>query len=349
MSSDLVSIPFAKGNKYGMKTKLLLLAGCALLLGFALVIPAFAQQIEPGPACENAEYFPDTRHNVCDQFLKFFNERGGAEIFGYPLTEWFVEDGRLVQYFQRVRMEHHPENPLAYQVQLGLLGDFFAPADKKTPIPLSEKPRSNDRERRYFPETGHTVGYSFLKFYDEKGGLDIFGYPLTEFTVENGRYVQYFQRALMEWRPNRGSIALHNLGEMWIDLHPNLYEYIKPARPWAPGTEPVAATLKITALQVAASVRNAFTSRGDRQTVWVYVYDQNDEPVEGAAVQLVIHYSTGDRVIEARDIPLTDEKGHTQKTFDLGEPAPGRLVVIDANVTYNDLTTQAQTSFFPWW
>ena len=333
-----------------MKTKLLLLAGCALLLGFSLVIPVFAQQIEPGPACENWEFFPETRHNVCDQFLKFFDERGGIEIFGYPLTEWFVEDGRLVQYFQRVRMEYHPENPPAYQVQLGLLGESFAPEDKRAPISPSEKPRSNDRERRYFPETGHTVGYSFLEFYDEKGGLDNFGYPLTEFIVENGRYVQYFQRALMEWRPNRGSIALHNLGEMWIDLHPDLYQLTKPTGPKGlESGQPAAVTSKITALQATASVRNAFTSRGDRQTVWVYVYDQNDEPVEGAAVQLVIHYSTGDRVIEARDIPLTDKKGHTQKTFDLGEPTPGQLVVIDANVTYNGVPTQAQTSFFPWW
>ena len=73
----------------------------------------------------NCRYFVETGHYVCDQFLEFYDTRGGLEIFGYPLTEAFNDPrlGLFVQYFQRARMEWHPYNPDPYKVQLGLLVD----------------------------------------------------------------------------------------------------------------------------------------------------------------------------------------------------------------------------------
>jgi hypothetical protein len=325
-----------------MKNRLLFFLCGALALSFLLAIPVSAQQ--PITSCDIVEYFPETGHNVCDQFLEFFASRGGAEIFGYPITERFIENGWLVQYFQRVRMEYHPENPPRYHVQLGLLGDFFAPPEKKAPIPASERPKSNDRERQYFSKTGHTVGFSFLKFYKEHGGLDNFGYPVTEFIFEDGRFVQYFQRARMEWAPNQGGIVLNNLGEMWVDQHPHLRKRCKAVPSLAPAGS-TSAPPPVTSLRATASVRDAFTGRGGSQTIWVYVYDQNGEPVEGAEVTLVVPY-----LPDGGDFSLlfTDKAGHTQMTFDLGNPTSGRLVVIQAIIRYQGLITQAQASFFPW-
>lgn len=324
-----------------MKTRLLLLLSGVLALGFLFVIPISAQQ-----SSTSCDYFAETGHNVCGLFLEFFNSRGGLGIFGYPLTEELYENGLQVQYFQRVRMEYHPHNPPRYYVQLGLLGDFFAPADQKARILDSQKPRSNDRARRYFPETGHSVGFSFLKFYNENGGLDNFGYPVTEFILEKGRFVQYFQRALMEWNPNQSRIILHNLGEMWIDHHRGQYN-TGPVEPRGlPANTPLSQGTSVTSLYATASVRDAFTGRGGYQTVWVYVYDQNGEPVQGAEVALTVHYLSGDRPFS---MPPTDEAGHTQTTFDLGNPTRGKLVIIDAEIMFQGQRTQAQTSFFPWW
>jgi hypothetical protein len=323
-----------------MKTRLLLLMSGVLAVGF-LVTPTQAQQ----PT--TCDYYTETGHNVCGLFRDFFNTRGGLEIFGYPITEELFEFGLRVQYFQRARMEYHPYNPARYQVQLGLLGDEFAPGDQKARISDSQKPRSNDRSRRYFPETGHSVGFSFLKFYDQNGGLDIFGYPVTEFILEKGRFVQYFQRTLMEWDPNQSRIVLHDLGEMWTDMPGHNYP-TERVSPLAPGSSdaPLSAPTSITSLHATASVRDAFTGRGGYQTVWVYVYDQNGEPVQGAQVTLEIHYLSGPRNL---DMAPTDEAGHSQETFELGSPTSGQLVIIDARVSYQGLTTQAQTSFFPWW
>ncbi len=326
-----------------MKTRRLLLIVSILALGFLLVSPSFAQRSTQ--VCETIEYFPETGHNVCDQFLVFFTSRGGAEIFGYPITEQFVENGRLVQYFQRVRMEHHPELPPAYHVQLGLLGDHFAPPEKKARISVFERPKSNDPARRYFSETGHTIQFGFLEFFDENGGLDNFGYPVTEFFLENGCVVQYFQRALMEWDPNQSDIVLHNLGEMWIDQHPQLRALTGSAPQLATSGAVVQPVATVSALQATASVRNAFSGSEGDQTVWVYVTDRNGTPVQGAAVTLVSPSLPG--VFEL-PMSLTDELGHTQATFRLGGLTPGQLVVLEAQVSYRGLTTTARAFFLVW-
>src|SRR5687768_9425350 len=59
---------------------------------------------------------------------------------------------------------------------------------------------------RFYPETGKTLAPEFIAYYDAKGGLPIFGYPLTEAEVEGGFKVQYLERARIEYHPeNRGT------------------------------------------------------------------------------------------------------------------------------------------------
>ncbi len=315
-----------------------LFIGCILALCLLLVVPLSAQQ--PAQVCEESQYFPDSGHNVCDRFLKFFRARGGARIFGYPITEQFVEDGRLVQYFQRVRMEYHPELPPAYHVQLGLLGDFLAPPQQKARIADSDRPKSNDPQRRYFPETGHTVGLAFLEFFNENGGIDNFGYPVTEFMLENSRPLQYFQRALMEWNPNQGGIVLHNLGEMWIEQHAHLRS-LRDSTPQLSIVGPA-----VNSLEVTASVRDAFTGLVAEQMVWVYVNDQNGAPVVGAQVTLTASFLSENQVFS---MPPTDELGHTQIAFGVDGLSPGQLAIVDVTVTFNALTARTWAFFFAWW
>lgn len=67
------------------------------------------------------EFFAATGHNACGRFREYWQD-GGLLIYGYPVTEEFVEDGLTVQYFERARFEHHPDNDRPYDVLLGLLG-----------------------------------------------------------------------------------------------------------------------------------------------------------------------------------------------------------------------------------
>jgi hypothetical protein len=59
--------------------------------------------------------FPETGYTVFGKFLDYWNNWGSMAAFGYPISESFVTtlpDGSnvAVQYFERVRLEYHPEN-----------------------------------------------------------------------------------------------------------------------------------------------------------------------------------------------------------------------------------------------
>ena len=71
-----------------------------------------------------------------------------------------------------------------------------APAPEPAPIP-----DPNDPDRRYFPESGRTIAYGFKVFWETQGGLETFGFPWSDEIVENGRTVQYFERARFEYFP----------------------------------------------------------------------------------------------------------------------------------------------------
>jgi len=88
--------------------------------------PAFcpvAAQTGPGTL-----FFAPTGHNMPPQFAGYWQTHGGLPVYGYPISEAFQEtsptDGKpyLVQYFERNRLEYHPELPEPYRVSLGLLG-----------------------------------------------------------------------------------------------------------------------------------------------------------------------------------------------------------------------------------
>jgi len=299
-------------------------------------VPATNAQAPPG----NCRYFNQTGYWVCNEFLEFYDTRGGLEIFGYPLTEEF-DDPRLgmrVQYFQRARMEWHPRNREPYKVQLGLLVEELG--YRFPPVRSEQIPSSNSTFHHYFPETNHVVSYAFLDYFRVKGGLDIFGYPRSEFMYEDGHIVQYFQRARMEWHPEALSgpkMRLTNLGEVYLerfDLPENYGEF---------GGAPEV----VTKLDVSATVRYAITGRRGVQTVFVYVNDQQQQPIRGAVVKMKVHYQMSDQWYEFES---TNSSGFTWRSFDiLPSSPPGKEVVIDVTVTYGNLTTTTQTSFRLWW
>ncbi|RLC61205.1 MAG: hypothetical protein DRI48_11020 [Chloroflexi bacterium] len=297
------------------------------------------------PATE-CEYFTETGHWVCDEFLEYFNTRGGAEIFGYPRTKRFTdpERGLEVQYFQRARMELHPYNPEPYKVLLGLLVDELGYRfPKATDIP------PNGPLHHYFAETGYVVSYAFLDYFREKGGLDIFGYPRSEFMYEEGYIVQYFQRARMEWHPEIVSgpqMRLTNIGDIYLERFNVPEEYIQPEEQESPAGIMIPPEVIVTQLNVSASVRNIITGREGTQTVFVYVTDQRQQPVQGALVSMVVNYQSGE---QHYNFEPTNESGFSSRSFDILPALPGRKVVIDVAVTYNDLMATTQTFFLPWW
>jgi hypothetical protein len=75
------------------------------------------------------QFFPETQHNLSGKLLEYWQSTGGLPVYGYPISEPFTEvskaDGKpyMVQYFERNRLELHPElKGTPFEVQLGLLG-----------------------------------------------------------------------------------------------------------------------------------------------------------------------------------------------------------------------------------
>jgi hypothetical protein len=170
-----------------------------------------------GPATPPARAercFGETSQCIAAPFLAYWEAHGGLPINGLPLTGAQVEtleDGkpRVVQWFERVRMELHPENAPGETILLGQFGRIIHPADPPVgPLP----------GHTHFRETGHNVPPDFMAFWAGNGGLAQFGFPLSEVfreTLEDGRSyeVQYFERARFERHPENRPPNTIQLGQ----------------------------------------------------------------------------------------------------------------------------------------
>lgn len=143
-------------------------------------------------------------------FAEFYQQRGGLAVFGLPLSEQMQVNGRTVQWFERARLEVWPEFAnTPYAVQSGRLGvEFTQSRGFPQQIFFPNRP-----DLRFFGETGHAVGEPFLSFWVNNGGLDTFGYPISEALPENlsdGQLhtVQYFERARLEQHGDQVLVGL---------------------------------------------------------------------------------------------------------------------------------------------
>jgi hypothetical protein len=156
--------------------------------------------------------FSETGKKVTGLFLDYWNKNGGLAQQGYPISNVIGElsqlDGKpyTVQYFERAVFEYHPEKPAPYNVLLSQVGTFqYA---KKYPGGAPGQ-QPNKTGGMYFAETEHWLGGSFLKYWQEHGGLAQQGYPVSDEFIETSELdgkqyrVQYFERAVLEMHPEK--------------------------------------------------------------------------------------------------------------------------------------------------
>lgn len=188
-------------------------------------------------------YVAETGQYLHGTFRLFYERNGGHALFGNPLTPMISENGLRVQYFERARFEV----PIGYdeqeRVMLGRLGALaidWMSADDRSAAHFA--PAAARGDGQYFHVTQHNVGGRFLQFWQDNGGLPIFGYPLSEeFYQEIGNeivLVQYFERVRLEARIDAGElvVSVANLGRMVVDARAELVAYTAPM----PGLERIA-------------------------------------------------------------------------------------------------------------
>jgi polysaccharide biosynthesis protein PslG len=169
----------------------------------ASMLPAVAQS-EPDA---QARFHPETGFWVTSPFVDYWEANGGLMTFGYPLSRVFYQDGLHRQYFERAIFERHENHAgTPHVVQLARLGAINTSERQRFDDvfqPVAENARLIDDGAQHFPETGHHLGGVFRAYWHDHGGLQTFGYPLSEPFVEPGvdgvpRTTQYFERARFE-------------------------------------------------------------------------------------------------------------------------------------------------------
>jgi hypothetical protein len=189
-----------------------------LLLLAALLLPVSMARAshDVGP---DRVYFHETGHTLQHGFLNHWRHHGGLPIYGYPVTEEFAhpETGVITQYFERAVYEWHPGNPPEWQVLLHRLGAEIS-AGRQHEGPFQPTAPSTTPACTYYDATGHNLCHGFRDYWNTYGGLPVFGYPLSAEFSENGRIVQYFERARFEWHPeNAGTVYEVLLGRLGAD------------------------------------------------------------------------------------------------------------------------------------
>ncbi len=282
-------------------------------------------------------------HLVQGEFLKFYRSASDPLlVFGYPITDEFIDpdSGLTTQYFDRARFELVSTNS-GPMVQLAPLGVHLHTDD----APLAPIP-TNSSACRYFQATGKSVCYAFLQFYDGNDGPVFFGNPISDVEIRDGRYVQYFERARMEWQPDNPTdqhVALTDLGTIEFyarDIQPVSLTSNNIDSPDLPGN--------ITKLQVSAFVDQALLPAYSQQTVYIIVQDQNLHPVQGANISLKVY--DPERTQPQPLTPfITTENGLSSEQFSIGDIPEKELVRVDVTVNYEGLTASTSTWFRVWW
>jgi hypothetical protein len=313
-----------------------------ILLAVLILAGMRARRLTAHPLsqAQDRRYF-ESGYWISGDFRDYFETNGELEIFGYPITAPYMnDDGVFVQYFQNARIEYHAANPAPYRVQLGLLGDELGYRQPPARPPTTLSPR-----KVYFPETGHTVSYMFLDYFREHGGINIFGYPISEMFIENQRIVQYFQRLKLVWDVQTSEVTVGNLGEVYVAANrdripPNTLE---PAD-FRFGEQGVQ-DLRVV-IDLARSVVSSRRSQGVRLVV---LDDRMDDPVADAQISLFLEQDTDGASLNSLQILSTDARGRAEATFALTGVKPGSWVVVRADVTYGGITASQTQLFLVWW
>jgi len=191
-------------------------------------------QAQRGERC-----FGETGYCISGRIRQFWEQNGGLSAFGLPIGPFQEEliEGRpvMAQWFERNRLELHPENAQPYDVLLGRLGAGFVATQ---PQPAPETPRDGCR---FFAETGFNIcGETLERWraggleFDGRRGLSepenlaLLGLPLTgQYSMRladgNEYLVQWFERARLEIHPENPPphrVLLGLLGRETLDARP---------------------------------------------------------------------------------------------------------------------------------
>jgi len=181
----------------------------------------------------NQRCFAETGHCISGRIQEFWTKNGGAEVFGYPLgavQEEFVEGEKVkVQWFERSRLELHPENPRPKDVLVGRLGiERLEMLERDIDISSSVGQQFLD----YWKNNG--IELDGISGTSEKESLALFGNPISGAKTEeiDGKSytVQWFERARLQYLSDNQPPKII-LGDLGAELFPLMTATYTPPDP----------------------------------------------------------------------------------------------------------------------
>lgn len=190
-----------------------LVLAIALLLLSGLVSPAALADDWAPP---RTVFVDAAGHTVDGLFLELW--RTHPELVGLPLTEEYAakagylappEASEVVQYYENVALVYLPTEPTGAQVQTLDLGrDALSLALEERPSQaLMQATRRTacgsgaPADCRGVAASGHTLRGMFRAFWEEHGGEQLLGLPLTEaLRTPDGAWIQYFEGTVLQQR-----------------------------------------------------------------------------------------------------------------------------------------------------
>ena len=290
---------------------------------------------------QGSYYFPEKGHYVIGDFYSFYFSNPNAQLaYGFPITEAFTdsETGLKVQYFEKVRLEYHPENLQGDKVRLTPLGRLLYEHGTYIDDLTSTTPGCH-RE----PHWDYSVCFSFYDFYQSNGGESQFGRPVSGLEYLRGRIVQFFEYAQLVWMPDNlasAQIVVEHLGLKYFFAHETNYDLLDPV------DDGYFYKTKISDINISAFPKSAVVSSGELQEINVIAKDQNDHALEKGIVHVSLRYPDGSQT-EIQQL-TTDEFGFANVAFIAKSSELGPVEVI-IRVIYNELEEVSVTSFRLWY
>lgn len=316
----------------GKRLSFLLLVFINLGLVFWFALPASAQE-------SDSRYVPETGHWIWGEFLDAYQANPDPQFYyGNPITDDFVDPGTKThaQFFEKAVFElvETADGPLIQLVPLGQL--LHDDQNQRADIP-NEGPSC-----RSF-SSGYNICYAFLQFYDSYDGSNHFGLPISDVEVIDGRFVQYFDYARMEWWPDLPAgqrVKLSDLGRIYFDMAVADPKLLKPS-------PPPESTGSLLNPRVRVFTSHALIGGGEQQTVYVVVQDMYLRAIEAAQVEVTLSFPNG--TTELYRLPGTDENGISRFTFTTADLPARSIVYLKAEVVIRGESGIGRSWFRIWW
>ena len=317
--------------------------------------------------------FPETGQCISGRIRVFWERNGGLPVFGFPITPQRAETTRegtfQAQWFERHRLELHPENQPPYDVQIGRAGDIRLQQQGRDwfTFPRADEATRNRSDCHFFPETGQSVCGLFWQAYRRYGldfgvpgvsfeeSLGLFGMPLSPPQIElapNGQMLltQWFERARFEHHPQNQApfdVLFGRLGAEILEQYQTPPATPTPAPPTpTAGPGPGGCTLRATFIRDVAVPNDTALQPGARfERIWRV---RNDGTCYWESYTLV--FARGDQMGGPASVPVPNTEPGAQVDISVPLRAPtapgtyrGFWVLRATNgSTFDGLVTQIQ-------